>query len=387
MKTLASFYEVLGVTPSADSESIRKAYRGLAQRHHPDVSRASNAHEMMARINEAFTTLIDEAKRMEYDAMLSGGGFEGPSETAPKDLRPVVVKLRYRLRSHLTPIYAMGFAPDSGELISSGFDNEIIWWDEELGIPAKRTKVDAGVISTLRPFPEGRLVAAGSAESLVTYWHLNGPIVDSWKGSSEEWVSCVAISNDGKAIATGSLYHTLKVTNIVDGSTVFQKSEHDGAVTAVAFSPDGKYVASGSADATVKLWHAASGALLHTFRQVRSTVTALSFNSDGSFLAAAGVDLSVRVFSLGSGMLEKMMYGHTKPIESLQFHPNGWLVASGSRDGTVGLWNAAKGIGNLRIEASTRPIAAVAFSPDGSQLAAGGQDKVVRVWDVATKEV
>ncbi len=385
MKTLVSFYELLGCEKNADAEMVRKAYRRLARRHHPDLSSEPNAHETMARINEAYKTLSEPDRRAEYDAMLAGGTVHAPTTARRRaPAKPVVVKLRYRLKAHRTPVYAVSFTPDTGELISSGFDNEIIWWAGEA--VAKRTKVDAGVISVLRAFPEGRLVAAGAAESQISFWHLNGPVVDNWRASGEEWVSCLAISADGKYLATGSLHRALAVNDTWNGERKYRKEEHENAVTAVAYSPDGKYLASGSADATVKLFHAETGALMHTFRQVRSTVTALTFSPDNRYLAVAAVDLSIRVFSLESGLLEKMMYGHDKPIESMAFHPNGWLLASGSRDGTLGLWNAAKGVGNVRMEVSPRPIACVAFSPDGKSLAAGGQDKIVRLWDVSAKE-
>src|SRR3712207_5232928 len=128
LKTLASFYDVLGVGPSADLETIRKAYRRLARKHHPDVSSDQHAHENMARINEAFRVLGDAPRRAEYDAMLAGGTFEAPAAPRAETLRnPVVVKLASRLRSHQTPVYAVTFAPDTGQLISSSFDNEIIW--------------------------------------------------------------------------------------------------------------------------------------------------------------------------------------------------------------------------------------------------------------------
>jgi WD40 repeat protein len=386
LKTISSFYDVLGVGRAAKPDTIRKAYRRLASKHHPDVSSDPNAHENMARINEAFKTLIDQEKRSEYDAMLAGGVFEAPSAPRRETPRnPIVVKFLTRLTAHLTPVYAISFAPDTGHLISSAFDNEIIWWDDELRRPAMRTRLEAGAISTLRAFPEGRLVAAGCAETLVSFWHMNGPIVDSWRCNSEEWVSCLAISDDGRALATGSLYKTLAVSSTLNGGSLYRKQEHEQSVTAIAWSADGKYLATGSADASVKLFHSANGALLHTFRQIRSTVTAIAFSADNRYIAAAAVDLSIRVFRLRDGGLEKMMFGHTKPIETLAFHPNGWLFASGSRDGTVGLWNAAKGIGNVRIEASQRPISCVAFSPDGARLAAGGQDKLVRIWEVTAK--
>jgi WD40 repeat protein len=388
LKTISSFYEVLGVGHASNADAIRTAYRKLASKQHPDVSSDPDAHELMARINEAFNTLIDPDRRSEYDAMLAGGTFAAPA--APRrspPQKPIVVKFLSRLTAHATPVYALSFAPDSGQLVSSAFDNEIIWWDGDLQRPAKRTKLEAGTVSTLRAFAEGRLVAAGCAENLVSFWRLNGPIVDSWRCNNEEWVSCLAISDDGEALATGSLHRTLAVSSTLNGGSIYRKKEHDQSVTAVAWSADGKYLATGSADASVKLLHAANGAVLHTFRQVRSTVTAIAFSADNRYVAIAAVDLSIRVFRLRDGGLEKMMFGHTRPIETLAFHPNGWLFASGSRDGTVGLWNAAKGIGNVRIEASPRPISCVAFSPDGSKLAAGGQDKLVRLWEITAKAV
>lgn len=383
--TLPSYYEVLGVGPNAEGETLRKAYRRLARKHHPDVSTDPRAHENMARINEAFETLIDPHKRVEYDAMLAGGGYNEPQpETAPQ--KPVVVRLLQRLKGHKTPVYAVAFSPDSGQIVSSAFDNEIYWWDEATANPVRRTKVETGVISTLRAFTLDRVVAAGSAESQVTVVRLEGEKVDSFRATNEEWVGCLAISADGSTLAAGSLHRTLSVTNTSDGGSVYRRDGHGDAVTAVAWSNDGRLLATGSADATIKLWNARTGELITTIRRVRGTVTALSFSSDGGFLAAAGVDLSIRVFRLSDAELIKMMYGHTKVIESLAFHPNNWLFASGSRDGTVGLWNAAKGIGNVRIEVSSRPVSCVAFSQDGTRLAAGGQDKLVRLWEVAAKD-
>jgi WD40 repeat protein len=339
----------------------------------------------MARINEAFETLIDSNKRVEYDAELAGNGhYEPVREKAPQ--KPVVVRLLQRLKGHRTPVYSVAFAPDTGQIVSSAFDNEILWWDEAVGRPSRRTRVEAGVISTIRAFSLDRVVAAGSGESQVTFCKLEGDRVESFKSSQEEWVGCVAISSDGGSLAAGSLHHALTVTSTTDGGSLFRRQEHADAVTAVTWSNDGRFLATGSADATIKVWDAKLGKPVGTISQLRGAVTALAFSDNGQFLAAAGVDLSIRIFRLADGELVKMMFGHTKPVESIAFHPNNWLFASASRDGTVGLWNAAKGIGNVRIEVSSRPVSCVAFSPDGTRLAAAGQDRLVRLWEVAAKE-
>ena len=150
LKTQTSFYEVLGVGPNADPETLRKAYRRLARKHHPDVSTDPQAHENMARLNEAFETLMDSA-RERNTTLLAGGGFIEPS-TPKAPQKPVVVRLVGPLQGHKTPIYACSFAPDTGQLVSSAFDNEILWWDEAGGCRSRKAKVESGVISVLRAF-------------------------------------------------------------------------------------------------------------------------------------------------------------------------------------------------------------------------------------------
>jgi WD40 repeat protein len=383
LKTQTSYYELLGVGPTAEEETLRKAYRRLARKHHPDVSSDPRAHENMARINEAFETLIDPSRRNEYDAMLAGDA--GSAVEKPRAKRPVVVRLVRRLTGHKTPVYAAGFAPDTNQLVTVGFDNEILWWDER-GEVVRRTKFDQGAVSTLRAFTLDRVSIAGAAENQVGFARVDDGRIEGWRTAQEEWVGSVAISPDGSALVTGSIHQTVSVISTADGSVLFRHARHDGAVMAVAWSNDGRLVASGGADATIQIADGQTGDPVGALTQLRAAVTALAFSPDARYLAAACVDLSIRVFDLREGKLVKMMFGHTKAIETLAFHPNGWLFASGARDGTVGLWNAAQGIGNVRIEASNRPIAAVAFSADGSRLAAGGQDKLVRLWDVAAKD-
>jgi curved DNA-binding protein len=65
------FYEVLGVARDASQEDIRRAYRRLARKHHPDVSSEEGADARFKEISEAYDTLSDPAKRADYDNPVS----------------------------------------------------------------------------------------------------------------------------------------------------------------------------------------------------------------------------------------------------------------------------------------------------------------------------
>ena len=75
------FYGTLGVPRSATQEEIKKAYRQLAHKHHPDKTQGDKASEEKFKgINEAYKTLKDPQKRQQYDQFGSsgmGGGFGG----------------------------------------------------------------------------------------------------------------------------------------------------------------------------------------------------------------------------------------------------------------------------------------------------------------------
>ena len=76
------YYGILGVERGASDDEIRRSYRKLARKYHPDVSKENDAEARMRDVNEAYDVLRDQEKRQAYDNLAAGvspdGGFQPP---------------------------------------------------------------------------------------------------------------------------------------------------------------------------------------------------------------------------------------------------------------------------------------------------------------------
>src|SRR5688500_4520113 len=76
------YYEILGVEQGAGEAEIKTAYRRLARKYHPDVSKEAGAEDKFKAVNEAYEALRDPQKRAAYD-QLRARGYRPGDEVQP----------------------------------------------------------------------------------------------------------------------------------------------------------------------------------------------------------------------------------------------------------------------------------------------------------------
>ena len=234
--------------------------------------------------------------------------------------------------------------------------------------------------------PDGKYLASGSLDETLIIWDAkSGQSLKTLKGHSI-CVFSVCWSSDGKYLASGSDDHTVIIWDANSGEKLKTLYGHSSSVESVSWSPDGKYLASSSDDKTIIIWDANSGESLKTLKGHSDGVSSVCWSPDGKYLASGAWDNTVIIWDAESGEKLKTLAGHYLGCWSVCWSPDGKYLASGSEDETIIIWDAKSGQKLKILEEHSRPVSSVCWSPDGKYLASGSWDNTVIIWDAKSGE-
>src|SRR5262249_44789948 len=142
-------------------------------------------------------------------------------------------------------------------------------------------------------------------------------------------------------------YKEVKLWDVGTGRELATLSGHAEGIRCLAVSPDGKTLATGTGDEarTVRLWDWAAAKEIVPPNEIKlaDAVLALAFSPNGQTLAAGLYEGDIKLFDAATGKERATWKGHTDWAMSLAFSTDGKVLASGCRDGTAKLWEAATG--------------------------------------------
>jgi len=364
-------------------------------------SQAQNAEKVAQEQKNIAETKAEDLRRSLYansiqlaDASYREGNIRRVREllaTCPNDLRGWEWnRLNYihdesirSLNTHHDFLKATILSSNGSRIITAGFnDNTIKVWDLATGDELMTLRGHESRMQALAISADGKRIAScGDDRMIKLYDARSGTEVTTLRGHRGS-VLTIAFSPDGKKVVSGSFDKTVKLWDAETGTEIDTLDGHQDSLASVAFSPDGKRIVSGSDDKTIKLWDALNGAEVMTLQGHEDGVVSVAFSPDGTRIVSGSGDKTIKLWDAKTGALLITIHGHDGPVLSVTFSTDGKTIASGGGDNTVRIWDAETGKELKTFRGHDWEVRDVSFSPDGKQLISGSWDGTVRIWDM-----
>lgn len=226
---------------------------------------------------------------------------------------------------------------------------------------------------------------------------------DGHRKSQESDIFAIAISPDGKYVASGmSDYELVQVRDLETGK-IISKFEEAIEIQVLKYHPTQPILAVGTSNRELYLWNYKADEYKNVEHSHHGVITGsnsdgisdIAFNTDGSLLASASFDGSVMVWDMKEhrtiwtslGTYDQQQPGHRDGVTGIAFSPDSSTIVTGSYDNTVRLWDAKTGFELHVFTDNKDDVWTVDFSPDGRWIASGDEESTICIWDAQTHKL
>jgi len=300
-------------------------------------------------------------------------------------------RIQMTLEGHNTWVESADYSPDGMRLATIGEDGTVIVWDtltgKELLRMAGTSEQDNQVFTQLVAYSKDRKVlVAGDGDLVKIYEAESGRLIKDLK-EHQAYVTAIAISKDGKYIASGALDGSVIIWDVMNGYSPLQLIGHTDAVENLTFSPDGKWLVTAGDDPAIKIWNVQAGDLLQDYTDFEAGPWEVFFSPDGDRLSYSDADWGIHVWKIDSEATDDPTTFWTQELLTIPnayggiFSPEGSQLA-GVSGNDIKVWDATTGRELITLAGHTQEVMGLAFNPDGKSLASTSIDGTVKVWSL-----
>jgi WD40 repeat protein len=216
-------------------------------------------------------------------------------------------KLLRTLTGHSDIVQSVTISPDGKLLASGSNDKTVKLWNLQTGQEIRTLTGFSYFVVSVAISPDGQTLVSGADK--IYLWHLpTGNLISTIPDPSGNVVASLAMTPDGETLVSGSnwgKFSLWNLRNLLNGCKGAQlcrpthtlSGSNGGWVDSLAISPDGKTLATGSdRDKTIKLWDASTGEPRIAISNRLTSVESLAFSPDGKSLVTNGEDGKIEIW-------------------------------------------------------------------------------------------
>ncbi|KAG2055117.1 WD40 repeat-like protein [Suillus hirtellus] len=279
-------------------------------------------------------------------------------------------------------------------MVTGSYDGMLRLWDLKTSVMLKKMEGHSSRVWALAVSGDGKWIASGDESGELIVWHANtGKLKQTINKTHDGWILSLDFSLASRMLASGSSDTTTKLWDTSTWQVQYTLS-CGGTVRCVQYSPksgNSRAFLAIATDHNVQIYqshHTYNYTSLPPFpTQLKTTISggfnnSLAWTPDDTrlFSGGSGVDPTIREWDASTWLqVGDPWKGHFKDIYAISLNSSGTLLASASDDNRVRLWRLSDRR-NVAIFKHSGEVNCVTFSPNGKHILSGGVDKKISEW-------